>query len=110
MAKSELISSAEQLFLEAVLNSFAIDFVIRNKVAKNINIFYVNQLPVPRLTAGNPYFDAIVPRAARLSCTSPAFAPLWQAVMGTPWDAALAATDPATRQQLRNRKLPMMII
>ncbi len=65
-------------------------------------MFYMYQLPVPRLTAGHPVFDAIVPRAARLSCTTAAFAPLWQAVIGAPWSADHAATDPATRQQLRH--------
>ncbi|WP_420645518.1 Eco57I restriction-modification methylase domain-containing protein [Candidatus Leptofilum sp.] len=93
---------ARMLYLVSVLNSFVLDFIIRYKIGTHVSMFYAYQLPVPRLTAGNPYFDAIVPRAARLSCTSPAFAPLWQAVMGTPWSPSLAATDSATRQQLRH--------
>ncbi len=60
------------------------------------------QLPIPRLTAGNPFFDAIVPRAARLTCTTPAFAGLWQQVMGEPWEPSAGATDPAERQRLRD--------
>ena len=62
----------------------------------------MKQLPVPRLTAGNPYFDAIVPRAARLTCTTPEFAALWQEVMGTEWTATQGATAPAERQRLRD--------
>jgi hypothetical protein len=60
------------------------------------------EIPLPRLNPGNPYFDAIVPRAARLTCTTPDFAGLWQEVMGQAWDASKGATDPATRQALRD--------
>ena len=49
-------------------------------------MFYLYSLPVPRLTAGNPFFDALVPRAARLTCTRAEFAALWQEVMGSAWD------------------------
>ncbi len=96
------IKIIEQIFLASCLNSFVLDWVLRQKVTSNINMFYIYQLPVPRLTVGNPYFDAIVPRAARLTCTRPEFADLWQEVMGETWDATKAALDPATRQQVRN--------
>jgi hypothetical protein len=92
----------EMLFVLAVLNSLTLDFIVRFKITTSLSMFHFYQLPLPRLTAGHPVFDAIVPRAARLSCTSPAFAPLWQAVMGTPWSPSHAATDPATRQRLRD--------
>ena len=71
-------------------------------MTNNVNMFYLYQLPMPRLTAGNPYFDAIVPRAARLTCTTPDFAQLWQEVMGEEWDESKGATDPAERQTLRD--------
>ena len=67
-----------------------------------MNMFHIYQLPVPRLTTGNPFFDAIVPRAARLTCTTPAFADLWQQVMGEAWEPSAGATDPAERQRLRD--------
>ena len=51
---------------------------------------------------GNPYFDAIVPRAAKLTCTRPEFADLWASVMGNTWEPAAAVTDPADRQHLRD--------
>jgi hypothetical protein len=43
-----------------------------------------------------------VPRASRLTCTTPAFADLWRKVMAAPWAAGQAATDPAERQRLRD--------
>lgn len=88
--------------LLAMLNSFCNDYLIRYKIGTHVNIFYAYQLPMPRLTKGNPYFDAIVPRAARLTCTRAEFADLWQEVMGESWDESKGATDPAQRQQLRN--------
>ncbi len=90
------------LFLCALLNSLALDYVIRYKISTTLTMFYLYQLPVPRLSAGDPFFDAIVPRAARLTCTSPAFADLWQAVMGEAWTSASGVTDPVERQALRD--------
>jgi hypothetical protein len=73
---------AQMLFLLAILNSFCEDYIVRHKVSTHVSMFYAYQLPLPRLTAGNPYFEAIVARAAALTCTRPEFAALWQEVMG----------------------------
>src|SRR5690606_6376055 len=52
-------------------------------------------------TAGNPFFDALVPRAARLVCTRPEYTTLWHAVMGA--DTPLPpAPSPEDRQRLRD--------
>lgn len=96
------ITTAQQIFLAACLNSFTLDWILRLKVAANINMFYIYQLPIPRLTSGNRYFDALVPRAARLTCIRSEFAELWQQVMGDPWDESKGAVDPAERQRLRD--------
>lgn len=95
------------LYFVALLNSFCVDWLTRFKVYTNVTLFAIKQLPLPRLTAGNPYFEAMVLRAARLTCTTADFAELWQTVMGTPWSSAGEssagpATDPATRQQVRD--------
>ena len=90
------------LYLSAVFNSFSLDYILRQKIATTVNMFYMYQLPVPRITVGNPYFDAIVPRAARLTCTTPAFTDLWQSVIGTAWDEAQAVTNLGDRQRLRD--------
>lgn len=96
------VSNAEQVYLLAVFNSLTLDYAIRQKVSTTLNFFYLYQLPVPRIRVGNPFFDALVPRAARLTCTTPHFADLWQGVMGAPWDESAGATDPAERQRLRD--------
>ena len=67
------ISSAEMLYLTAVTNSFCLDWFIRARVSTTLNMFYLYQLPVPRLTATDPAFTPIVHRAAQLICTTPPF-------------------------------------
>jgi hypothetical protein len=37
------------------------------------SMFYIYQLPIPRLTEQDPQFEAIVERAAALICTTPEF-------------------------------------
>jgi hypothetical protein len=70
---SESLDVRTQFFCVAVLNSFVIDWFLRLKVTTNINMFFIYQLPVPRLTRANREFDPIVHRAARLICTTPEF-------------------------------------
>jgi hypothetical protein len=54
--------------------------MLRNKVSQNINMFFIYQLPVPRLTAEEGEFAPIVDRAAQIICTTPEFDELWQSV------------------------------
>ncbi|MCI0581211.1 MAG: N-6 DNA methylase, partial [Chloroflexi bacterium] len=90
-----------KLYVCSLLNSYVLDYIIRYKISTTLNMFYIYQLPAPRLAAGNPYFDAIVPRAARLTCTRPEFAGLWQEVIGQAWDETGGATDQSERARLR---------
>jgi hypothetical protein len=61
------------LFLTAMLNSFVVDFSLRQRVSQNLTMFYVYQLPVPRVTEKDAAFAPIVDRAAKLICTTPEF-------------------------------------
>jgi hypothetical protein len=90
------------VYLLTILNSFVFDYIMRFKIKLHLNQFILSQGPVPRLQSGNRFFDALVPRAARLTCTTPHFADLWQSVMGTPWEPPSGVTDPAARQRLRD--------
>jgi hypothetical protein len=67
------ISNNETILCQALLNSWVLDFYIRQMVSANINMFYIYQTPVPRLTSGDKYFWDIVQRAAKLICTAPEF-------------------------------------
>ncbi|MDB9538412.1 Eco57I restriction-modification methylase domain-containing protein [Anabaenopsis arnoldii] len=74
------INNQEMLFGITIFNSFVIDYCLRQKVTTNLNMFFVYQLPVPRLTEGDKYFNDIVERTAKLICTTPEFDELAQEV------------------------------
>lgn len=94
-----LYSEKELLVMTAVMASFVCDWFIRQKILTNMNMFYVYQIPVPRLTEGDANFDSIVARAARLICTTPEFDDLAKEVgLGSHKNGA---TDPAERARLR---------
>lgn len=95
-------TNEEMLLALGVLNSLVMDFVARFKVSSGMSMFHFYQLPLPRLIAGNSYFDAIVPRAAHLTCTTQEFARLWEEVIGEPWEPSRGVTDPDERQVLRD--------
>ncbi|MEH2047451.1 MAG: Eco57I restriction-modification methylase domain-containing protein [Nostoc sp.] len=96
---SESLASKSQLFCVTLLSSFVVDWLLRQKVTTNINIFYINQLPVPRLTKNDRNFNDIVQRAAKLICTTPEFDELAQEVgLGSHQQGV---TDEAERAKLR---------
>jgi hypothetical protein len=90
------------LFFVAVINSFCMDWLVRFKGNNNVTLFLMKSLPIPRPTSGDRFFDALVPLAARLVCTRPEFAGLWESVMGEAWSESSGVTDPAGRQALRD--------
>ncbi|MEZ2300495.1 MAG: DNA methyltransferase [Microcoleus sp.] len=93
------ISNNETILCQAILNSLALDFYTRQMVSANINMFYIYQLPVPRLTSGDKYFTDIVQRAAKLICTAPEFDELAQEVGLNSHKEGV--TDETERAQLR---------
>lgn len=97
--EARLYSNEELLAIVALMSSFICDWFMRQKILTNMNMFYVYQLPVPRLVKASQEFAPIVTRAARLTCTTPEFDDLAREV-GL---AAHAddATDPAERARLR---------
>lgn len=93
------VSDREQAYLCALLNSFVVDFVIKQRVTNNLNFFFLYQLPIPRLTEQDKEFAPIVERAAKLICTTPEFDDLAREVgLG---DHSHGVTDEAGRAQLR---------
>lgn len=92
-----LYSAKELLAMTAMMASFVCDWFIRQKILTNMNMFYVYQIPVPRLTAGDATFDPIVARAARLICTTPEFDDLAREIGGD----IRGVTDPIERARLR---------
>lgn len=95
------ISYAELCFLVSVFNSFCLDYIMRQKFTTTLNMFYIYQLPVPRLTDGDRHFDQIVPRAARLIYVSQIFDDFWIEIFGTDLANGYGAIELARRSQLR---------
>ena len=93
--------SDELFVLTSILNSYVADFILRARVTTNLNLFYLYQLPVPRLKPKDKWFTSIVERAARLICTTEEFAELWEEVMKTKWTEKKAATTEYERSKLR---------
>jgi hypothetical protein len=90
------------LFYISLVNSFCVDWIARFKVGTHVTLFVMKSLPMPRLTEGNPYFDALVPRAAQLVCMRQEFADLWQEVMGNDWGKSKGTITAEKRQGLRD--------
>lgn len=92
-------SQAIRLYIVAILNSFVVDYVVRQRVTGHVSFFYIYQLPVPRLTEKDSAFAPIVERAAKLICTTPEYDDL-AAEVGLGSHAA-GVTNPTEREQLR---------
>lgn len=87
------------LFVAALFNSLTVDYQIKKKIARNMNMFYVYSLPIPRLVKSDKEFAPIVERAAKLICTSPEFDDLAKEVGLGSWKNGV--TDETERQRLR---------
>ena len=74
-------------FLAAVMTSFVVDWVIRNKVTTNITMFYLYQLPIPRSTVNEAITESIIARGARLISGDEQFTPLWNNVFTSDWQS-----------------------
>ena len=91
-----------QLFLACCLNSFTLDWLLRQKVTTHCSFFYVYQLPIPRLTAKAPDFLPLAERAARLVGTAPEFDDLLKEIFGkSATHKTHGVTDPQARLTLR---------
>jgi len=99
VAKNNCLRGGVCLAVVGLLNSFVMDAFLRQRVSQNINMFYIYQLPVPRLTEKSAAFWPIVKRAARLICTTPEFDDLAKEVgLKNHKDGA---TEPVERGKLR---------
>ena len=70
IAQSDYLTPSFQVYLTAILNSFVVDFLIRQMVTTNLSMFFIYQLPVPRLAIDEARYLALLNRSARLICDS----------------------------------------
>jgi hypothetical protein len=104
-------SYSELSFVVSLFNSFSYDWLTRMKVSTNLNVFILNQLPMPRIT-NSPFFEAIVARALRLICTTDEYSMFWRKAFAQqyqspdfwyPSSAPIDTYGPAHEQEIRRR-------
>lgn len=79
----ERVFSDESLFVAVgLLNSIPFDYLMRTKVDSHIVMYKFEESQVPRLTAGDEWFEYIWQRAARLNCYGEAFAEMRERLGG----------------------------
>src|SRR6185312_13314505 len=84
--------------------SFAVDFVVRKKVALKMSMTLMDSLPLPRVFNNTPTERAIALRSMRLTATGPEmdeFLRKGAAELGVSIDQVAPAEDAAVRRQLR---------
>ena len=86
---TELISSADTLWLTGVLNSFVYDYLIRMCITTHLDMHFVYAMPIPRIDRGDRDYDLyhfpILCRCLRLVCTTEDYAPLWEELFDRKW-------------------------
>jgi hypothetical protein len=93
------INATEQCYWCGVANSMVLDWLLRQSITTTLNMFYIYQLPVPRLPSADSRCLSIATRAARLICTTAVYDGLAKDVgFHSHTDGA---TDPTERARLR---------
>lgn len=81
-----LMNSQEMVWVISVMNSFVVDYVIRQKISTGLDMHFVHTLPIPRIQKPDGHwFEAVVARGLRLLCTSQEFAELWREAHEQEW-------------------------
>ena len=94
-------ANSDLLYITSFINSYVLDYYIRQIVSQNINMFYIYQLPVPRIKSTEKWYKYIMERAAKLICSIEEFANLWKAVMKKDWNEKVAVVSDDERNKLR---------
>jgi hypothetical protein len=96
------MATEDKLYVMTFMNALAVDYLLKSSVSSNLTMFFIYQLPVPRITKRDTSFRPIVERAARLTCTAPEFDDLASEIFGKGNTSRhIGATEPAERARLR---------
>ncbi len=104
----------ESIWLASFLSSFCVDYVIRQKVTNHMNFFYMETIPIPRMTKASilKSFHDIISKSMRLFCVGAEFKKLWEKIFSMDWQypdfwypsaAPLDTYGPAHEQEIRRR-------
>ena len=75
--------NATALTLVGVMNSFAFDWLVRQKAAAHVSLYILAELPIPELLPDAEMF--LAHGCLRLCCNHADFAPLWREQLGRAW-------------------------
>ncbi|MBV9248621.1 MAG: hypothetical protein JO227_05165 [Acetobacteraceae bacterium] len=75
--------NAAALTLTALINSFAFDWLLRQRSSSHVSLFILSDIAVPDLL--EPMERFLAHGALRLSCNHEGFWPLWQEQLGSAW-------------------------
>lgn len=73
---------AHRLQVAAILNSFAFDWIARQYIAANVNLFILEILPAPSKSGSISY---VAHSVLRLSCNHAGYESLWREQLGDTW-------------------------
>ena len=91
--------NAVALTLVALMNSFAFDWLVRQKAAAHVSLYILAELPVPALSPDAARF--LAHGCLRLCCNHEGFAPLWREQVGGAGASWPVIADEAARWRLR---------
>ncbi len=82
-------TDAQGLWLTSLLATYAVDFLIRQKVTNHMSFFYMSTLPVPRLISSvqGKQFRSVIARAGRLLCVQDCWDQLWRVLFSADWQS-----------------------
>jgi Alw26I/Eco31I/Esp3I family type II restriction m6 adenine DNA methyltransferase len=66
-----LLLPEDVLYLTGVFNSFTFDFLLRLKISQNLNMFFIYDMPVPRVPRDNQLYKKIVQSVTSLMRNPP---------------------------------------
>jgi hypothetical protein len=84
-------ANAAALMLVSIMNSFAFDWIVRQKVGVHLSIYILSELPLPRLLAEAEAF--LAHGCLRLCCNDAGFASLWRDQLRDTWSEVLPANS-----------------
>jgi hypothetical protein len=80
-------------FWIAIANSYAMDFIVRMKVALNLTLTIMDSMPFPRPLASAAPVRELVKRSLQLLCTGSEMIPFWNKLTTDNWVRPTATPD-----------------
>jgi hypothetical protein len=95
------LTPAELVVLNTMLSSFVVDFILRMRITTNLNLFYLNQLPIPRLPINDSNFQILLDSSLKLICTHEEFSDLWVSIIHEEWTKESGTSKDVERNALK---------